>query len=161
MDSSAIEDLKAKVIGLAVTGAILIGGCAVSQAGEIPLINSQSVCEEKLTQAGLSNDGLKTSFIAVCQEMEQTSLDKIRLKWSRIPDAITKRCQLSRSRFGYESSSFGYETLDTCLDDELQGMASKVSSFVLFQGIRQERAYWTHAECMEARAGGTGICVGH
>ena len=145
MDGPAIEDLKAKVIGLAVAGAIITGGCAVSQAGEIPLINSQSVCEEKLTQAVLSNDGLKTSFIAVCQEMEQTFLNKIRLKWSRIPDAITNRCQLASSRFGYE-------TLNTCLDDALQEM---------FQGIRQERAYWTHAECIEARAGGTGICVGH
>lgn len=154
MDGPAIEDLKAKVIGLAVAGAIIIGGCAVSQAGEIPLINMQSVCEEKLTQAGLSNDGLKPSFMTFCQEMEQTSLDKIRLKWSRIPDAITNRCQLASSRFGYE-------TLNTCLDDALQEIASKVSSFVLFQGIRQERAYWTHAECIEARAGGTGICVGH
>ena len=153
MDSSAIEDLKAKVIGLAVTGAILIGGCAVSQAGEIPLINMQSVCEEKLTQVSLPNDGLK-SLMTFCQEMEQTSLDKIRLKWNRIPDAITNRCQLASSRFGYE-------TLNTCLDDELQGMASKVSSFVLFQGSRQERAYWTHAECIEARADGTGVCVGH
>ena len=67
MDGPAKEDLKAKVIGLAVAGAIITGGCAVSQAGEIPLINSQSVCEDKLTQAVLSNDGLKTSFIAVCQ----------------------------------------------------------------------------------------------
>src|SRR6478672_9248166 len=155
MDGPAIEDLKAKVIGLAVAGAIITGGCAVSQAGEIPLINSQSVCEEKLTQAGLSNDGLKTSsFIAVCQEIEQTFLNKIRLKWSRIPDAITNRCQLASSRFGYE-------TLNTCLDDALQEITSKVSTFVLFQGIRQERAYWTHAECIEARADGTGVCVGH
>ena len=152
MDGSAI-DLKAKVIGLAVTGAILIGGCAVSQAGEIPLINMQSVCEEKLTQVSLPNDGLK-SLMTFCQEMEQTSLDKIRLKWSRIPDAITNRCQLASSRFGYE-------TLNTCLDDALQEIASKVSTFVLFQGIRQERAYWTHAECIEARADGTGVCVGH
>ena len=154
MDGPAIEDLKAKVIGLAVAGAIIIGGCAVSQAGEIPLINTQSVCEEKLTQVSLPNDGLK-SLMTFCQEMEQTSLDKIRLKWSRIPDAITNRCQLAGSRFGYE-------TLNTCLDDELQGIASKVSSFVLFQGIRQERAYWTHAECIEARADGTeGVCIGH
>jgi hypothetical protein len=154
MDGSAI-DLKAKVIGLAVAGAIIIGGCAVSQAGEIPLINTQSVCEEKLTLVSLPNDGLKPSFMTFCQEMERISLDKIRLKWSRIPDAITNRCQLASSRFGYE-------TLNTCLDDELQGMASKVSSFVLFQGSRQERAYWTHAECIEARADGTeGVCIGH
>ena len=151
MDGSAI-DLKAKVIGLAVAGAIIIGGCAVSQAGEIPLINMQSVCEEKLTLA--PNDGLKPSFMTFCQEMERISLDKIRLKWSRIPDAITNRCQLASSRFGYE-------TLNTCLDDALQEIASKVSTFVLFQGIRQERAYWTHAECIEARADGTGVCVGH
>ena len=58
MDGSAI-DLKAKVIGLAVAGAIIIGGCAVSQAGEIPLINMQSVREEKLTLVSLANDGLK------------------------------------------------------------------------------------------------------
>jgi hypothetical protein len=155
MDGPAIEDdLKAKVIGFAFAAAIIIGGCAVSQAGEIPLINSQSVCEFKLTQvAGLSNDKLKTSWIAGCQEREQTSLNKIKLKWSRIPDAITKRCQLA-------SSSFGYDALDACLDYELQGMASEVSSFVLFQGIRQERAYWTHAECIEA-SGGTGRCVEH
>jgi hypothetical protein len=154
MDGSAI-DLKAKVIGLAVAGAIIIGGCAVSQAGEIPLINTQSVCEEKLTLVSLPNDGLKPSFMTFCQEMERISLDKIRLKWSRIPDAITNRCQLASSRFGYE-------TLNTCLDDALQGMASKVSSFVLFHGGRQERAYWTHAECIEARADGTeGVCIGH
>jgi len=156
MDGPAIEDLKAKVIGLAVAGAMIIGGCAVSQAGEIPLINTQSVCGWKLTQiAGLSNDELKTSWIAFCQETEQTFLNKIRLKWSRIPDAITNRCQLASSRFGYE-------TLNTCSDDALQGMASKVSSFVLFHGGRQERAYWTHAECIEARADGTeGVCIGH
>ena len=90
-----------------------------------------------------------------CQEMERISLDKIRLKWSRIPDAITNRCQ-------WASSKFGYETFNTCLDDELQGIASKVSSFILFHGSRQERAYWTHAECMEARADGIeGVCIGH
>src|SRR6476661_1866722 len=77
MDGPAIEDLKAKVIGLAVAGAIIIGGCAVSQAGEIPLINTQSVCEEKLTLVSLPNDGLKPSFMTFCQEMERISSTKL------------------------------------------------------------------------------------
>ena len=57
----------------------------------------------------LPNDGLKPAFITLCEWTERASLDKIKLKWSRIPDAITNRCQLASSRFGYE-------TLNTCLD---------------------------------------------
>jgi hypothetical protein len=125
-----------------------------AQASEIPSIDTQSVCEGKSKLAKLPTEGLKPAFMSLCQWSERTSLAKIRTKWNHLPVAITDRCLVS-------AAMFGYEILNTCLDDAAQSLERSEGgpSYTLFEGGQRSRRYWTHAECMEARNDGTGVCV--
>ena len=139
-----------KRLALVVGALILTGGYA--QAGDIPVIDPDVFCEKlsKIRPPGDKYEQL--AFVPACHVVEKAAYAKIYYKWASIPIHISDRCV---------RVSAGYENLNKCLDDTLQGpLPSDVPFFTLYDGGREAR-YWTHGECMEARNGGSGVCIGH
>jgi hypothetical protein len=133
---------------------MLTGGYA--QASDIPTIDYRLLCEKMSKVVGLPREGMRTGFVVLCEGAEERAYDKIRYKWTQIPVEITDRCLRVRGKYG----EFGYETLNECLDDALQkGGFSLDYSFYTLYDPGAGRRYWTHAECMEARGDGHGVCI--
>ncbi len=93
------------------------------------------------TGAAQASDIPSIDSAAVCERQSRTV---------KLPDRIANRCRVA--------TMLGYQSINACLDDELQKAGPRLPSYSLFDGNGEVR-YWTHAECMEARNGGRGVCI--
>ncbi len=123
---------------------VMLSCCSLSHAADIPTMDTRSFCEKMAKVVRLPEESMRSAYVPACELVEGVARDRMDRKWGFIPPQISDRCVRV-------SAMFGYEMLNKCLDDALQGwpLPSGVSSsFMLNEGGHDLRRFWTHGECI-------------